>query len=275
MARNYINRKRVSWKKVVSLVLGVLIIVGVVAGGAMIFSSDTRSISPTAFSVGGLDESGEYVAQENTIFTEDLIECQGLEITPDVKSTCTYKVYLYDHNKELIEVTEALAGTYKLKNTAVQYCRIMITPENSGEEDYTIGFFEVYSIANQLEITVNRKQNFEVHNYFEADKADKVAAYDTETNLLVYVAKEGYGVSKLANVEDIEELAVTFESAQPKALEVLFFTETVGEEEVTYEYVSTVTTGTDSTETTVTVPEGATHMVVNYQLNEDFVINAR
>ncbi len=273
MARYYSNnnyRKRFSWKKFISISLAALLVMGVAVGGFTLFGSDTRSVSPTVFSVGGLDKDGEYVEQKNTIFTEDLIECQGLEITPDVKCTSTYKVYLYGHDKELISSTDVLSGNYKLTNTAVQYCRIMIIPADSNEEDYTIGFFDVFGIANQYDITVNRKQSFEIKNYFEADKADKVANTDLE-----YVAKPGYGASKLVSVSGVDELSVIFDSAQPEALEILFFTEDISGEEAVYTYVSTVITGTESTVATVTVPEGATHMIVNYELTEDFEINAK
>lgn len=273
MARNYYNNnynRRWSAKKIISLVLGVLILMGCAVGGYTLFGSDTRSVSPTVFSVGGLDNDGEYVEQKNTIFTEDLIECQGLEITPDVKCTSTYRVYLYGHDKELISSTDVLSGNYKLTDTAVQYCRIMIIPADSNEEDYVIGYFDVFGIANEYDITVNRKQSFEIKNYFEADKVDKVANTDLE-----YVSKPGYGASKLVSVSGVEKLAVIFDSAQPEALEILFFTEDISGEEAVYTYVSTVITGTESTVATVTVPDGATHMIVNYDLTEDFEINAK
>lgn len=275
MARRNYNRRRMSAKQILSLVLGVFLIVGCVAGGAALFGSEKTSVSSTAFTVGGLDDAGEYLDQKTTIFTDKLIECQGLEITPNVKNTSTYKVFLYDSNKEFIEATEAYNGVYKLTRTDVQYCRIMITPADSAEEDFVINFWEVWDYANDIEIKVNRKQDFQIKNYFESDKADKIASYDADSNILVYITKDGYGASKLANVEGVTELEIAFESAQPEVLEILFFTETAAGENTVYEYVSTVKTGTDSTVATVTIPSGATHMVVNYDLTEDFAIHAK
>ncbi len=270
--RNFFKR-RVSWKQIICFVIGTLLVLGCAFGAVALFGKDTKSISPGAFSIGGLDEQGEYVARKNALFTEDLIECQGLEITPDIKCESTYRIYLYDHNKELIEATDMLAGNYKLTNTAVQYCRIMIVPAAAEEdEDFEITFLNKWTYASQLDIRVNRKQNFEVVNYFEAEKIDKVASYNAETNVLEYVEKDGYGASKLADIEGVAALKVVFESAQPKALDLLFYKESVAEGATVYEYVSTETTATTSTEATVTVPEGATHMVVNYVLTEDFAI---
>ena len=266
-------KRRVSWKQIICVGVSILLLVGCAFGAATLFGRDTKKVSPNVFSIGGLDEVGEYVAQKNTLFTEDLIECQGLEITPDIKCESTYRVYLYDHNKELIEATDMLAGNYKLTNTAVQYCRIMIVPAAAEEnEDFEITLLDKWTYASQLDIRVNRKQSFEVVNYFEAEKIDKVASYNAETNVLEYVEKDGYGASKLADIEGVAALKVVFESAQPKALDLLFYKESVAEGTTVYEYVATETTATTSTEATVTIPEGATHMVVNYVLTEDFAI---
>ena len=270
--RNFL-KKRVSWKQIICFTVSILLICGCAFGAVALFGKDTRSISPSAFSVGGLDEQGEYVARKNALFTEDLIECQGLEITPNIKCESTYRVYLYDHNKELIEATDMLAGNYKLTDTSVQYCRIMIVPAASEEdEDFVLTFLDKWTYASQLDIRVNRKQSFEVVNYFEAEKIDKVASYNAETSVLEYVVKDGYGASKVANIEGVASLKVVFESAQPKALDLMFYKESVSEGATVYEYVATETTATTSTEATVTVPEGATHMVVNYVLTEDFAI---
>lgn len=271
MARNYGGRK-MSAKKILSIVLGAVILLGTLGGAALLFGSETREIPSSAFSVGGLDDSGEYVEQVNTIFTEDLIECQGLEITPDVKNTSTYVVYLYDADKQFIESSGSLSRSYKLTRTDVRYCRVMIVPEKSLEEDFEIKFWDVWDYANDINIKVNRKQHFEMKNYFEEDKLDKVASYDSETNTLTYIAKEGFGASKIMSVEDASTLRVELESAQPEKLQLIFYTEGVVEDEIVYTYVSTLETTTESTVQEITVPEGATHMVVNYDLTEDFAI---
>ena len=267
MAR-YNYRRRMSTKQLISLILGILLTMGCVFGAVNFFGADTRTISPSAFSVGGLNASGEYVDQESTIFTEDLIECQGLTITPDLKTTSYYKVFLYGHDKQFIESTEALRSIYKLTNTSAQYCRIVIYPQNTTEDDATLNFFDIWGVAKEFKIEVNRKQSFKVKDYFEPAKTNKVA-----TSVYgEYVEKNGYGASKMANIEGLTELTVLYDFAQPEAIEILFFTEVEGEE-VTYTYVSTVTTEVESTVETVTIPSGATHMIVNYKLSEGIEIN--
>ena len=271
MAKNRF-RRRTSWKQILSLVLGALVIFGCVFGAVSLFGNTKKDIKASAFVVGGLDDQGEYIEQTNTIFTEKLIECQGLEIVPGIKSKSTYRVFLYDHNKNFMEATDELVGNYKLTNTAVRYCRIMITPSSEDGEEVEISFFDVRKYVKEFDIKVNKKQSFVVRDYFVADKADKVALQD-----LTYESKDGYGVSKLVSIDGVDELKIVYESAQPESMEIMFFksadslTEGSG---TTYEFISTVETDTTSTEVTVTVPEGATHMIVNYKLGERFAIYA-
>lgn len=263
--------KRVSWKEVIKIAVSSLFVISCLCGAVAMFGGNKSKVSFDKFSIGALDDQGHYIEDKTAVFTEDLIECQGLEITPKIKCTSSYKVYLYDHNKNLIESTDVLAGNFKLTDTSVQYCRIMIMPEFD-EEDATISIWDIHSIVNQFEISVNKKQNYVVASYFEKDKADKVASYDSSTNVLSYVSKTGYGASKMVGISSIEAIEISFASAQPKELEILFYTETEANEIVIYEYVSTVITGTDSTVITVDMPEGATHMVINYVLGEQFTV---
>ncbi len=263
--------KRVSWRDILKVSVAVLLVFGCVFGAIAIFGGSKDTISYGKFSIGALDDRGEYVDDKTAIFTEELIECQGLEIAPKVKCTSTYKVFLYDHNKQLVEATESLAGIYKLTDATVQYCRIMIMPEFE-DEDATISIWDIPGIVRQYEMSVNKKQNFVVESFFEKDKADKVASYDASTNVLAYVAKDGYGASKLVDISELNGLEISFASAQPKELEIVFYAETDVSDSVVYEHVTTVVTDTGSTVITVDIPEGATHMVINYVLGEQFTV---
>ena len=266
--------KRIDWKRTLIVLL---VAVGICAGAVGIFaatSRDTEKIGAGAFSIGGLNDQGEYVEQKNTIFTDELIECQGLEITPDFKSTVEYKVFLYSTDKELIEVTDKLSGNYKLNNAMAQYCRIMIIPEGSAKKDFEIGMFEVRSYAKQLTITVNREQNFSLKDYFVADEAKEGKVASSASATLTYVAKEGYGVSKLIDCSTMEAITVKYVgNVQADAVEVLFYTASESGDTVTYNFVSAETVSGEAVATKVAVPEAATHIVVNYRLGEQFVIN--
>lgn len=270
MAKYRSNYKSSKIKSTIAIILACVVTLGCLAASISIFGSKQKDITGASFSLGRLDTEGNYAEAEDSIFTKDLIECQGLKVEPDLKNTSTYILYLYNHQKELVKVESSSTKNYTLTDTSIQYCRIVVIPAAPEEENYKIGFAEKYSLVNLLNISVNRKQEFKITNYFEADKDGKVADQN-----LQFVTKEGFGSSKLVKIEGIDELVVSFGSAQPKAIEILFFTKSVADGEENYTYVSMVTTDTNETVCDVTVPEGATHMIVNYELGEKLEINAK
>ena len=264
--------KKRKMKKTLVAVVSVLLLIATVAGLGTLFGSQTKKIGSSAFSVGGLDDKGEYIEQNYTIFTKELIECQGLEIEPDFMSTSSYRVYLYNSEKKLIEATQELTGNYKLKNTLAQYCRIMIIPEDSTKKDFSISWFEVRGIADDLTIKVNRKQNFKLRDYFVADEAneDKIAV--NNDGVLGYTEKSGYGCSEIIEIGGMTGFVVKFPGDnQTEGCEVIFLT--MSEDGATYNYVVSNTITGEENVVDLIVPETATHMVVNYNLDDTIVIN--
>lgn len=172
--------KRIKWKNIISVVLVGVLLVGAVAGLGSIFGKDTKTISPGAFSVGAINTQGNYEKSDVSIYTKEMFECQGLSIEPDFEATGTYKVFYYDANKNFIGATDELNaedGVYTKgdKFVVAQYARVMITPDVPTDEDgkevkdFKIRFYEVNGYASDYTITVNKKQEFEVENYFLVD----------------------------------------------------------------------------------------------------------
>lgn len=173
-------KRKINWKNILSVVLVGVLIVGAAAVLGTNFNKDTKTISSTAFSVGAIDDSGNFEKSDVSIYTKDMFECQGLMIEPDFEATGTYKVFYYDSNKNFIVATDELNaedGVYTKgdKFVIAQYARIMITPDvpvdEDGKEvkDFKIRFYEVNGYASDYTITVNKKQEFEVENYFLVD----------------------------------------------------------------------------------------------------------
>lgn len=174
--------RNIPWKNILIIGLVVVLGVGAIAGISAIAKNEKKTISSTAFKRGAIDQNGFYIESDNSLYTKDLIECQGLEIAPDFESTGTYQVFYYDSNKQFLGATEVLDsqsdGVYvKGDNFAVaKYCRIMITPETpKGEdghviEDYKIKFYEIAGIAGKYKISVDKEQKFMYSdNLFEID----------------------------------------------------------------------------------------------------------
>lgn len=176
--------RKITWKSALCFLLISAFSLAALAGiGALFRSDDTKTISPTVFSVGALNEQGCYVESDLSIITKDLIACQGLVIEPDFTNISdTFEVFYYSDRKVFIGssgVLNAADGIY-IKNGdfgTAAYCRIMITPEVPVDYDgkevkgYKIRFWEVYDIANNYTITVFRDQkSLNAVDLFEVDQ---------------------------------------------------------------------------------------------------------
>ena len=74
-------------RSIISGILLVASIVGILALAGSFFGKDTKTISPTVFSVGGINEQGKHVDTKTSIYTKEMFECQGLSIEPDFEAT--------------------------------------------------------------------------------------------------------------------------------------------------------------------------------------------
>ena len=174
-------RKKIKWKSLLSAGLAVLMLVGAVVGITSITSKETKSISSLSFKVGAIDESGNYVDSDTSIYTKEMFECQGLTVEPDFEAAGTFRVFYYDQDKAFLGSTgvlNAADGVYIQGKSAVElsakYARIMITPEpsvneKSDDKEFKISFYEVVGYANEYTIMVNKEQPSGVYNFYQID----------------------------------------------------------------------------------------------------------
>lgn len=162
--------RNIPWRNVLIITLTVVLGIGAIAGIASIAKKDTKTISATYFKRGAIDSNGFYIESDTSIYTKDLIECQGLKIEADFEATGSYQVFYYDNNKQFIAATEVLdcqsnvlyskGETYAF----AKYFRVVITPETPRDDygntikDYKIKFYEVAGIANKFTITISENQ---------------------------------------------------------------------------------------------------------------------
>lgn len=156
-------------RNILSIILVALLTIGAGFGIHAIVSVKTKTISPTIFSTGSLNVSGEYVASKKSLYNENMFECQGLKIQRDFESTVTYDVHYYDVVGSHLGKESVTSEYYELplQYANAKYCRVVITPQ--GNKD--IGFFERYSIAKQLTITVDKEQDYTKHNKLQSVNA--------------------------------------------------------------------------------------------------------
>ena len=160
--------RKVSFKKVFGLILLLLVVVTVVGSITAYKSRDTKTISSTEFSRGGLDESGEYVKTDKTLYTKEMFECKGLKITQDFESNLSYRVYFYGYDEKFLTFSDRFHKENKEFDVPsyAKYARVVLIPD--GDED--ISFFDVYGIANDVEITVSKEQPDAPVDYYQLAK---------------------------------------------------------------------------------------------------------
>ena len=159
--RNF--KRKGGWKRIVSAILVSVLVASL--GGALISFAvrDSKTISLSSFSVGGLNENGEYIADDKSIYTKDAFECIGLRVQPDFESQVTYDVYYYDYDERLVHVEKGLSSVYDEDFPLAQYCRIVIhpeIPEGTSASDFKIKWYQVRGYADDVKITVDRKQEY-------------------------------------------------------------------------------------------------------------------
>ena len=161
--------KKNNLKRILSGVLAIGALLGIISFLSVLISKDTSSIGISSFKLGGLDENGKYVASETSIYTEDAFGCLGLRIEPEFEFAGDYAVYYYDENENMIFSRTGLDNVYDEDFPLAKYARIVITPEPVDDKgvfikNFSISKLEVYKYAKQLDITVDKTQEYHYEN---------------------------------------------------------------------------------------------------------------
>ena len=161
-------------KKILTVVLVGAIIAGVVALVAFLAKpKTTKEVPITAYSVGALTNEGLYLESDDSIYTKDLIGCLGLTIERDFESESEYQVFYYGEEGNFLAKTEKLDEDIYIFSAdedltaiydTIYSCRIVIYPDmgDVGAEEHKLYFWDVYTVANDFTVTVNKNQNHPV-----------------------------------------------------------------------------------------------------------------
>lgn len=170
---------RINWKNILIIFLTLVLGIGAIAGVSSLVKNEKTTLSSLEFKRGALNDLGFYIESDQSIYTKDLIECQGLEIEPDFETLGEYQVYYYDSNKQFLGKTDKINsqtdGVYVKGDNFrfAKYCRIVITPEVPEDEDghviddYKIKFYEVAGIAGKYKISVDKDQTISYKNFIK------------------------------------------------------------------------------------------------------------
>lgn len=272
---------KIKWDQVISAALVIVVLVGCVAGLATIFNSKTTDVSTFTFKKGALDKNGFYIESDTSIYTKDLIECQGLVIEPDFEANGDYQVFYYGSNKAFVGCTDKMDahtdGIYEKGDTYsyAKYCRIVISPDapidEDGyvQEDWKIRFWEVADYASDYKISVNKEQKEIgkeiVHTVYGTDVAFHNDSYNqVGMQLTAPQSFDGYDVYKL-DVEGFKSVLMT--QTHP--------------EELTYKFVDANNTVIESDDTvasravTISVPTNAKYLYITVNQTETYSFSGK
>ena len=117
-------------KKILIIILGFVALLGLAGLIYSLIPEDDglKEINPT-FTRGGLNQSGQWLETNSTIYTKDMFECQGLEIDLDFEHNVYFEVFLYDEDSKFIKSSGKLNSKYILNDFNCTYARIVITPD--------------------------------------------------------------------------------------------------------------------------------------------------
>lgn len=190
------------------VVLVVAVLGGGVAGIISLVDSDkfdTKNISDLSFGVGGLDSAGKYMSTDQSIYTKDAFECQGLNVSLEFDSEISYQIYFYDQNNDFVHTTGKLEGAFVADSIPffAKYARIVITPD----DDEKVTSLEVLKYAKQLNAKVNREQGFKnyTENLLDFKYKDKVIGSTGELEDAAGTSFPDSDASEFVNIAPYDE----------------------------------------------------------------------
>ena len=235
MVRKINLKSKSFWKKVGIIALASVLLVGAIAGISALFrkaEETTKTINPT-YSVGALDHStGKYVETKSAIYTKDGFECQGLTTSLEFDATIKYQLYFYSEYDEFIHTTGTMSGVFYSTDVPIyaKYARIVIIPN----EDENINWFEKIDYSNQLNVTVNKSQNFKTfgNDLFTLAEDFEEGYVPSYSDGKTPSEQEGSVVSSLIEVSDLKTVCLCVtnrEDETPSSYSSLYMYDDSGE----------------------------------------------
>lgn len=203
MARSFRVSKK--WQPLVTVAVVVLVLGAISTLFAGIMSNDRKRISTLGFKVGDLDETGAFVESDTAIYTKDAFSCEGLRIEPAFESNLTYDVYYYDVNGKLLDSKLGLVDIFEEDYPMADKARVVIHPAKPADvkaSEWAIRFWEVEGYADDLKITVNKKQvDYETSKdlYVEGDSGTFVVGADNKIESKVDASMKSSAVIEIGD----------------------------------------------------------------------------
>ena len=145
---------RVKWAVVLIVALALI------AAVAALFvkldrQTTTTTIGGEAYSIGTIDETGEYAEGDTAIYLRNGITTDGLKCELADDAQIKYQLFFYDADGGFLEASEELTSDWNgSAPEGAESVKIMITPTE--DEDGKVSLIEVLGYADQLTVMVSR-----------------------------------------------------------------------------------------------------------------------
>lgn len=160
MAKNSLRQHKrsdaVKWA--IAFIL-IALLVGAVVGMGIALNKQitTRTLGASAYTIGTINEDGEFAKDTSTICTKDFVPVEGLTIELAEKADIQYKLFFYGENdkqeKEFISATDYLtANLGDVVPANAKFVKIVIAPLT----DTDVSLLEVHGYAKQLQVTYSK-----------------------------------------------------------------------------------------------------------------------
>lgn len=145
---------RVKW--FATLIVGLALIACVIALFVKLDrQTTTTTIGGEAYSIGTIDETGEYAEGDTAIYLRNRITTDGLKCELADDAQIKYQLFFYDADGAFLEASEELTSDWNGSvPEGAESVKIMITPTE--DEDGKVSLIEVLGYADQLTVTVNK-----------------------------------------------------------------------------------------------------------------------
>jgi uncharacterized protein YcfL len=152
--QRHVGKDKAKWW--VTFIVGLALIACVIALFVKLDrQTSTTTIGGEVYSIGALDDEGEYEKSDTSIYMRKAISTDGLkcELADDAK--ISYQIFYYDKKGNFISKTDVLTADYNesAPDNATQ-AKIVITP--TADEDGKVSLVEVLGYASQLTVTVDK-----------------------------------------------------------------------------------------------------------------------
>ena len=154
-------------------VVGALLLIGTILAVATLVSNlrnneDEADVEEfdtvmSIYSIGGLDENGQYVKTNKSLYTKKAKEADVVKTTLDFDNNIEYEIFFYDEVGDFVESTglQSSNNTFEMPSGATHF-RVVITPiwNDDVEEDK-----QKVTLLNQLKFSTQLKVEIQIYDF--------------------------------------------------------------------------------------------------------------